>query len=42
MVIHDGLILHAIGAAGDTCPIGRRITLQGHGIRFEKGSRLYW
>jgi hypothetical protein len=42
MVIHDGLILHAIGAAGAGRLTGRWITLQGHGIRFDKGWRLYW
>ena len=42
MVIHDGLILHAIGAASPGRMTGRRITLQGHGIRFDHGWLLYW
>ena len=42
IVIHDGLILHAIGAAGQTRPRGRRITLQGHAVRLDQGWRLYW
>jgi hypothetical protein len=42
LVIHDGLILHAIGAAGSGCLTGRRITLQGHGVRFDRRWRLYW
>jgi hypothetical protein len=42
LVLHDGLILHAIGAAGSARATGHRITLQGHGIR--RGGRwwLYW
>jgi hypothetical protein len=42
LVIHDGLILHAIGAARTGRLTGQRITLQGHGVRFDKGWRLYW
>jgi len=42
LVIHDGLILHAIGAAGMRNPLGRRITLQGHGIRLDRNWLLYW
>ena len=42
LVIHDGLILHAIGAAGEARPRGRRITLQGHAVRIDQGWRLYW
>jgi hypothetical protein len=42
IVIHDGLILHAIGAAGEARPRGRRITLQGHAVRFDQRWRLYW
>jgi hypothetical protein len=42
LVVHDGLMLHAIGAVGARCASGRRITLQGHGVRFDKGWRLYW
>jgi hypothetical protein len=42
LVMHDGLVLHAIGAAGINNPSGRRITLQGHGIRFERNWLLYW
>jgi hypothetical protein len=42
LIMHDGLILHAIGGAGIRNPLGRRITLQGHGIRFERNWLLYW
>ena len=42
MVIHDGLMLHAIGAAGQSRPVGRRITLQGHAVRIGPCWRLYW
>ncbi|MBN9415338.1 hypothetical protein ABS71_18745 [bacterium SCN 62-11] len=38
---HDGLNLHAMGQipAGTT---GRRMTLQGHAFRTERGWQLYW
>jgi hypothetical protein len=42
MVLHDGLILHAIGAAQTARATGFRITLQGHGIRLGGRWRLYW
>ncbi|WP_159013193.1 hypothetical protein [Acidisoma sp. S159] len=41
LLMHDGLILHAIGPTGSG-RAGLRITLQGHGIRFDKRWRLYW
>jgi hypothetical protein len=42
LVMHDGLVLHAIGAAGINNPSGRRITLQGHGIRLDRSWLIYW
>jgi hypothetical protein len=42
MVVHDGLLLHAIGRAGIPAPVGRRITFQGHGIKALSGWKLYW
>jgi hypothetical protein len=42
LVLHDGLVLHAIGAAGEPRPRGRRITLQGHAARIGPCWRLYW
>ena len=42
MVLHDGLMLHAIGAARATRATGLRITLQGHAIRWGGRWRLYW
>jgi hypothetical protein len=42
MVIHDGLLLHAIGGSQAAVPEGLRITLQGHGLRSPKGWMLYW
>jgi hypothetical protein len=42
MVLHDGLMLHAIGAAPAARATGHRITLQGHGVRFGGQWRLYW
>ena len=41
-VVHDGLILHAIGRASAAAPKGLRITLQGHGVRLPEGWLLYW
>jgi hypothetical protein len=41
IVIHDGLVLHAIGSAPEGSK-GLRITLQGHGVRFSRGWMLYW
>ena len=38
---HDGLNLHAIGKV-PTGSRGRRMTLQGHAFRMEKGWLLYW
>jgi hypothetical protein len=42
LILHDGLVLHAIGATGDPAPEGQRITLQGHGIRHKGRWTLYW
>ncbi len=42
MVVHDGLVLHAIGRAGVPAPSGHRVTLQGHGIQTPEGWILYW
>jgi hypothetical protein len=42
MVVHDGLLLHAIGRASIARPNGYRITLQGHGVRVFGGWKLYW
>jgi hypothetical protein len=42
IVVHDGLVLHAIGRAPTKNPQGLRVTLQGHGILMPKGWMLYW
>ncbi len=42
MIVHDGLLLHAIGRASIARPIGHRITFQGHGARTSDGWKLYW
>jgi hypothetical protein len=42
IVVHDGLILHAIGSPSVSAPKGYRITLQGHGVRLPQGWMLYW
>lgn len=42
MVVHDGLLLHAIGVASTAKPEGYRITFQGHGVRVAQGWKLYW
>jgi hypothetical protein len=42
IVVHDGLMLHAIGAAPAARATGCRITLQGHGVRLGGRWRLYW
>jgi hypothetical protein len=42
MVIHDGLLLHAIGTSSIQAPSGFRITLQGHGFRRNGKWLLYW
>jgi hypothetical protein len=42
MVINDGKMLHAIGRGTLSNPVGRRITLQGHGIETPDGWMLYW
>jgi hypothetical protein len=42
IVVHDGLILHAIGSASIARPKGWRVTLQGHGVRTAHGWTLYW
>jgi hypothetical protein len=42
MVVHDGLLLHAIGRASIVAPKGHRITFQGHGARLSNHWKLYW
>jgi len=42
VVVHDGLVLHAIGATRTVAPTGVRVTLQGHGARLPEGWVLYW
>jgi hypothetical protein len=42
VVVHDGMMLHAIGRAGSDRPVGHRITLQGHGVKTPNGWLLYW
>jgi hypothetical protein len=42
MVLHDGFLLHAIGAPAGSAPYGQRITLQGHGVRHEGQWTIYW
>lgn len=42
LVLHDGLVLHAIGSAQAARASGYRITLQGHGVRMGGRWRLYW
>jgi len=42
MVVHDGLLLHAIGGASIATPEGHRITFQGHGIKTSGSWKLYW
>jgi hypothetical protein len=42
IVVHDGLVLHAIGRASVPTPVGYRITLQGHGVRSPEGWTVYW
>jgi hypothetical protein len=42
MLVHNGLLLHAIGLASVPRPKGRRITFQGHGVRIAQGWKLYW
>jgi hypothetical protein len=42
LVLHDGLLLHSIGAPGIARATGHRITFQGHGIRWGGRWRLYW
>jgi hypothetical protein len=44
LVVHDGLLLHAIGPAPvpTIAPYGNRITLQGHGVRLAGRWLLYW
>lgn len=41
-VVHDGYILHAIGNSEHERPLGRRVTLQGHGARLGARWALYW
>jgi hypothetical protein len=42
IVVHDGMVLHAIGGSSTTRPSGYRITLQGHGVKMPEGWLLYW
>jgi hypothetical protein len=42
MVVHGGLLLHAIGAASTAAPKGYRITFQGHGVKVSGSWKLYW
>lgn len=42
VVLHDGFLLHAIGASSDSAPDGQRITLQGHGVRRQGRWTIYW
>jgi hypothetical protein len=42
MLVHDGLLLHAIGRASVTNPQGYRITFQGHGAKVFGQWKLYW
>jgi|SRR5581483_4698784 len=42
VTVHDGQVLHAIGASGDPRPRGRRITMQGHAARIDDVWTLYW
>jgi hypothetical protein len=42
MVVHDGLLLHAIGHTSLAAPKGYRITFQGHGAKVSSGWKLYW
>jgi hypothetical protein len=42
MVVHDGLLLHAIGRSSVANPEGCRMTLQGHGARISGEWTLYW
>jgi hypothetical protein len=41
-VLHDGFLLHAIGAPTVAAPYGQRITLQGHGVRRQGRWTIYW
>jgi hypothetical protein len=42
VTVHDGHILHAIGSSDSPRPLGRRITLQGHGALLDGAWVLYW
>lgn len=42
VVVHDGLVLHAIGTGTTMTPKGLRVTMQGHGFRLADGWVLYW
>jgi hypothetical protein len=42
MVVHDGLLLHAIGCASIATPKGYRITFQGHGAKVSGSWKFYW
>lgn len=41
-VVHDGMILHAIGESLECCARGYRITLQGHVMQGGNAWLLYW
>jgi hypothetical protein len=42
MVLHDGLVLHALVRSPSRTPKGLRVTLQGHGVRHEGRWTIYW
>jgi hypothetical protein len=42
LVLHDGMVLHAVGTHQTGLPEGLRITLQGHGVKLGGRWRLYW
>jgi hypothetical protein len=42
MVLHNGLWLHQIGEVSDVTPDDIRITLQGHAVRMDDRTILYW
>jgi hypothetical protein len=42
MILHDGLALHALGPTRGPAPKGRRMTLQGIGLRSESRWTIFW
>lgn len=42
ITVHDGNVLHAIGARSAGEPAGLRLTLQGHGVQVDGAWTLYW